>query len=61
MVNLSSTLRHPDDFYPLVKLKLAMRKAEKQIPIFALVIQQLDTDLRDAVISFLFDFNFEFI
>lgn len=77
MVNLSSTLRNPDDFYPLVKLKLAMRKAEKQIPAephwafcysmlhkvsrsFALVIQQLDTDLRDAVIFVLFVFFFEF-
>ncbi|KAL8540169.1 hypothetical protein ACS0TY_001664 [Phlomoides rotata] len=69
MSNLRSTLRHPDDFYPLVKLKLAMRKAEKQIPAephwafcysmlhkvsrsFALVIQQLDTDLRNAVCIF---------
>ncbi|KAL8529620.1 hypothetical protein ACS0TY_006883 [Phlomoides rotata] len=32
MSNLWSTLRHPDDLYPLVKLKLAMRKVEKQIP-----------------------------
>lgn len=66
MVNVREILKHPDDFYPMVKLKLAARQAEKQIPAephwafcysmlhkvsrsFALVIQQLDTDLRDAV------------
>ncbi|KAH6756110.1 squalene synthase 1 [Perilla frutescens var. hirtella] len=69
MVNLRAILSHPDDLYPMVKLKLAARKAEKQIPAephwafcysmlhkvsrsFALVIQQLDTDLRDAVCIF---------
>lgn len=69
MVNLRAILKHPDDLYPMVKLKLAARKAEKQIPAephwafcysmlhkvsrsFALVIQQLDTDLRDAVCIF---------
>ncbi|KAK6121489.1 hypothetical protein DH2020_044768 [Rehmannia glutinosa] len=67
MVSLRAILRHPDDLYPMVKLKLAARQAEKQIPpephwafcytmlhkvsrSFGLVIQQLDTDLRDAVI-----------
>ncbi|KAL0376183.1 UNVERIFIED_CONTAM: Squalene synthase 2, partial [Sesamum calycinum] len=66
MVSLQAIWRHPDDLYPMVKLKLAARRAEKQIPAephwafcysmlhkvsrsFALVIQQLDTDLRDAV------------
>lgn len=66
MVGLRTIWRHPDDLYPMVKLKLAARQAEKQIPAephwafcynmllkvsrsFALVIQQLDTDLRDAV------------
>lgn len=61
--------RHPDDVYPLLKLKMAVRNAEKQIPAqphwgfcytllhkvsrsFALVIQQLDTDLRDAICVF---------
>ncbi|KAK6120937.1 hypothetical protein DH2020_045321 [Rehmannia glutinosa] len=65
MVSLRAILRHPDDLYPMVKLKLAARQAEKQIPpephwafcytmlhkvsrSFGLVIQQLDTDLRDA-------------
>lgn len=69
MVNLRAILKHPDDLYPMVKLKLAARQAEKQIPAephwafcysmlhkvsrsFALVIQQLDTDLRDAVSLF---------
>lgn len=62
-------LRHPDDLYPLLKLKMASRQAEKQIPpephwafcysmlhkvsrSFALVIQQLGTDLRNAVCIF---------
>nr|ADX01171.1 putative squalene synthase [Bacopa monnieri]QWT77154.1 squalene synthase [Bacopa monnieri] len=66
MGSLRAILKHPDDLYPMVKLKLAVRNAEKQIPpephwgfcytmlhkvsrSFALVIQQLDTDLRDAV------------
>lgn len=62
-------MKHPDDFYPLLKLKMAARHAEKQIPSephwgfcfsmlhkvsrsFALVIQQLDTKLRNAVCIF---------
>lgn len=70
-------LRHPDDVYPLLKLKMAVRNAEKQIPAqphwgfcysllhkvsrsFALVIQQLDTDLRDAVCFALHSFLFQF-
>lgn len=61
-------MKHPDEFYPLLKLKMAVNKAEKQIPSeahwgfcysmlhkvsrsFALVIQQLGTDLRNAVSS----------
>ncbi|KAL2460085.1 Squalene synthase [Abeliophyllum distichum] len=69
MGSLRAILKHPDDLYPLVKLKIAARHAEKQIPpephwgfcytmlhkvsrSFALVIQQLDTDLRDAVCIF---------
>nr|ABG66304.1 squalene synthase [Polygala tenuifolia] len=69
MGSLGAVLKHPDDFYPLLKLKLAVRHAEKQIPhephwgfsysmlhkvsrSFALVIQQLDTDLRNAVCIF---------
>lgn len=66
MGSLGTMLKHPDDVYPLLKLKMAVRHAEKQIPSephwgfcytmlhkvsrsFALVIQQLDTDLRNAV------------
>ncbi|XP_057494755.1 squalene synthase 1-like [Actinidia eriantha] len=69
MGSLGAILRHPDDFYPLVKLKMAARQAAKQIPpepqwgfcytmlhkvsrSFALVIQQLGTDLRNAVCIF---------
>lgn len=69
MGNLGALLRHPDDVYPLLKLKMAARNAEKQIPpqphwgfcysmlhkvsrSFALVIQQLGPDLRDAVCIF---------
>ncbi|GLU02840.1 hypothetical protein SLE2022_200750 [Rubroshorea leprosula] len=69
MVNLRAVLRHPDDFYPLLKLKRAVRSAEKQIPSqphwgfcytmlhkvsrsFALVIQQLGPELRNAVCIF---------
>ncbi|CAI9103727.1 OLC1v1002265C1 [Oldenlandia corymbosa var. corymbosa] len=69
MRSLGAVLKHPDDLFPLLKLKLAMRQAEKQIPpephwgfcysmlhkvsrSFALVIQQLDTDLRDAICVF---------
>lgn len=71
MGSLRSILKHPDDFYPLLKLKMAARNAEKQIPpephwafcytmlhkvsrSFALVIQQLDTNLRNAVSIFRF-------
>lgn len=66
MVSLRAILTHPDDIYPMLKVKMLARKAEKQIPAephwafcysmlhkvsrsFAFVIQQLDTDLRDAV------------
>ena len=68
MRSLGAILKHPDDLYPLIKLKVAVMQAEKRIPpephwgfcysmlhkvsrSFALVIQQLDTDLRDAVRS----------
>jgi len=61
-------LRYPDDIYPLLKMKRAIEKAEKQIPpephwgfcysmlhkvsrSFSLVIQQLNTELRNAVSS----------
>ncbi|KAK8476531.1 hypothetical protein V6N13_085671 [Hibiscus sabdariffa] len=69
MESLGALMKHPDDFYPLLKLKMAARHAEKQIPSdphwgfcfsmlhkvsrsFALVIQQLDTQLRNAVCIF---------
>ncbi|XP_057456484.1 squalene synthase 2-like isoform X2 [Lotus japonicus] len=69
MGSLGAIVKHPDDLYPLLKLKMAARHAEKQIPSephwgfcysmlhkvsrsFALVIQQLDTDLRNAVCIF---------
>ncbi|KAE9448284.1 hypothetical protein C3L33_19832, partial [Rhododendron williamsianum] len=69
MGSLGAMLRHPDDVYPLLKLKMAMKHAEKQIPpephwafcytmlhkvsrSFGLVIQQLDTNLRNAVCIF---------
>nr|AAV58897.1 squalene synthase [Centella asiatica] len=32
MGSLGAILKHPDDFYPLLKLKMAARHAEKQIP-----------------------------
>ncbi|KAL8129261.1 hypothetical protein V2J09_018416 [Rumex salicifolius] len=32
MGSLAATLKHPDDFYPLLKVKMAARSAEKQIP-----------------------------
>ncbi|KAF8025387.1 hypothetical protein BT93_F2280 [Corymbia citriodora subsp. variegata] len=32
MGSLKAILKHPDDFYPLLKLKIAARNAEKQIP-----------------------------
>lgn len=61
-------MRYPDDIYPLLKMKRAIEKAEKQIPpephwgfcysmlhkvsrSFSLVIQQLNTELRNAVRS----------
>lgn len=61
-------LRYPDDIYPLLKMKRAIEKAERQIPpephwgfcysmlhkvsrSFSLVIQQLGTELRNAVRS----------
>ncbi|CAK9142070.1 unnamed protein product [Ilex paraguariensis] len=66
MVSLGAILKHPDDLYPMLKLKMAARHAEKQIPpephwgfcytmllkvsrSFAFVIQQLGTELRNAV------------
>ncbi|KAK2997351.1 hypothetical protein RJ639_024768 [Escallonia herrerae] len=69
MGSLGAILKNPDDFYPLLKLKMAARHAEKQIPpephwafcytmlhkvsrSFGLVIQQLHTQLRDAVCIF---------
>ncbi|KMT00352.1 hypothetical protein BVRB_9g216620 isoform A [Beta vulgaris subsp. vulgaris] len=69
MGSLGAILKHPDEFYPLLKLKMAVKEAEKQIPpeahwgfcysmlhkvsrSFALVIQQLGTDLRNAVCIF---------
>ncbi|XP_022943419.1 squalene synthase-like isoform X1 [Cucurbita moschata] len=69
MGSLGAILRHPDDIYPLLKLKMAARHAEKQIPpeshwgfcytmlhkvsrSFALVIQQLKPELRNAVCIF---------
>lgn len=62
-------VKHPDEFYPLLKLKMAAKNAEKQIPAephwgfcysmlhkvsrsFALVIQQLGVELRNAVCVF---------
>ncbi|GKV24120.1 hypothetical protein SLEP1_g33771 [Rubroshorea leprosula] len=69
MGTLKAVWRHPDDLYPLLKLKMAMKYAEKQIPpephwgfcytmlhkvsrSFALVIQQLGPELRNAVCIF---------
>ncbi|KAK9942728.1 hypothetical protein M0R45_008378 [Rubus argutus] len=69
MGSLGAMLKHPDDIYPLLKLKMAARNIEKQIPpqphwafcytmlhkvsrSFALVIQQLNTELRNAVCIF---------
>ncbi|KAH1099074.1 hypothetical protein J1N35_015995 [Gossypium stocksii] len=69
MGSLGALVKHPDDFYPLLKLKMASRHAERQIPSephwafcfsmlhkvsrsFALVIQQLDTELKNAVCIF---------
>ncbi|KAJ0010952.1 hypothetical protein Pint_34796 [Pistacia integerrima] len=72
MGTLGAVFRHPDDIYPLLKLKRAVKNAAKQIPpephwafcytmlhkvsrSFALVIQQLDTDLRNAGIATLME------
>ncbi|CAA7019875.1 unnamed protein product [Microthlaspi erraticum] len=33
MGSLSTILRHPDEIYPLLKLKIAITKAQKQIPL----------------------------
>lgn len=69
MGSWGAILRHPDEFYPLLKLKKAAKIAEKQIPpephwgfcysmlhkvsrSFSLVIQQLGTQLRNAVCVF---------
>uniref|UniRef100_A0A7C8YTT5 Squalene synthase n=1 Tax=Opuntia streptacantha TaxID=393608 RepID=A0A7C8YTT5_OPUST len=69
MGTLGAILKHPDEFYPLLKLKMAVKNAEKQIPpephwgfcysmlhkvsrSFALVIQQLGVELRNAVCVF---------
>ncbi|XP_068646519.1 squalene synthase 8-like [Aristolochia californica] len=69
MGTLGAMLKHPEDIYALVKLKLAVRNAEKQIRpephwvfcytllhkvsrSFALIIQQLRPQLRDAVCLF---------
>ncbi|KAK9164284.1 hypothetical protein Syun_005186 [Stephania yunnanensis] len=69
MGSLGAMLKHPEDVYPLLKLRLAAKNAEKQIPpqphwafcftmlhkvsrSFALVIQQLGPDLRNAVCIF---------
>ncbi|XP_038722218.1 squalene synthase 1-like [Tripterygium wilfordii] len=69
MGSLWTMVKHPDDVYPLFKLKMAAKQAEKQIRpqphwafcytmllkvsrSFALVIQQLGPQLRDAVCIF---------
>ncbi|KNA05438.1 hypothetical protein SOVF_190310 [Spinacia oleracea] len=66
---LGSIVKHPDEIIPLLKLKMAVKKAENQIPpqphwvfcysmmakvstSFALVMQQLDPQLRNAVCVF---------
>lgn len=63
---LGEIVRKPDEIYPLLKLKMAVKKAKKQVPpephwgfcystlhkvskSFSLVIQQLGTELRNAV------------
>ncbi|KAF3490349.1 hypothetical protein F2Q69_00057902 [Brassica cretica] len=68
MGSLGTFLRYPDDIYPLLKMKRAIEKAEKQIPpephwafcysmlhkvsrSFSLVIQQLGTELRNAIVA----------
>nr|AKR76253.1 squalene synthase [Betula platyphylla] len=69
MGSLGAILRNPDDFYPLLKMKMAARHAERQIPpephwafcytmlnkvsrSFAMVIQQLSPELRNAICIF---------
>ncbi|KAJ6896729.1 squalene synthase 2-like [Populus alba x Populus x berolinensis] len=69
MGSLGAILKHPDDLYPLLKLKMAVKHAEKQIPSephwafcysmlhrvsrsFSFVVQQLGTELRNAVCVF---------
>ncbi|KAJ6739145.1 FARNESYL-DIPHOSPHATE FARNESYLTRANSFERASE [Salix koriyanagi] len=69
MGTLGAILKHPVDIYPLLKLRMVAKHAEKQIPpephwafcysmlhrvsrSFALVIQQLGTELRNAVCIF---------
>ncbi|GAB2291763.1 squalene synthetase-like protein [Dionaea muscipula] len=69
MGTVGAILKCPADFYPLMKLKMAVKQAEKQIPpephwafcysmlhkvsrSFSLVIQQLGTELRNAVCIF---------
>ncbi|KAL2477111.1 Squalene synthase [Forsythia ovata] len=71
MGSLGVILSHPNDLYPLVKMKMRMMRAKKHIPSdphwefcytmlhrisrsFALVIQELDADLRDTVSSLFF-------
>ncbi|KAF8033366.1 LOW QUALITY PROTEIN: hypothetical protein BT93_D2084 [Corymbia citriodora subsp. variegata] len=64
MGSLGAILKHPDELYPLLKLKMEARNADKQIPqqphwrfcysmlllkTFAFVIEQLPTKLRDSV------------
>lgn len=79
MGSLSTILRHPDEIYPLLKLKLAIMRAQNQIPLddphlalcysllqnvsksFSLVIQQLRTELRNAVRTFYCRFFLNFI
>ncbi|KAL5703159.1 squalene synthase [Ranunculus cassubicifolius] len=69
MGTLRAMVTHPEEVYPLLKLKFVSKQAEKKIPSvphwafcysmlhkvsrsFAFVIQQLDTDLRNAVCIF---------
>ncbi|MQM13925.1 hypothetical protein Taro_046853, partial [Colocasia esculenta] len=69
MGTLGALLAHPEDLMPLVRLKMAAARIERQIPAdthwgfcysmltkvsrsFALVIQQLGSDLRNAVCIF---------
>ncbi|KAL5855944.1 hypothetical protein ACOSQ4_005746 [Xanthoceras sorbifolium] len=68
MESLREILKHPDELYYLVKLKMALRGAEKHIPTEphwafchamvykflrnALIFQQFETKIRDAVCVF---------